>query len=261
VKAQGGADCCDVMFSHYKGEPSDWDQDWYSQHVVSNRVGSGYKYKALKELYNKENACGSWETQYEWVWAMDADIDIRGVDMLTFFENARESNSLIVSPTFKGDPSQWTVFNNLLELEAAETDSTKHQINVIGQPDEKCKFRHSTYIEMTCPLIHGLALSSLFANGKCEHCIGDTAEWGLDRVWCSIVKKSVGGVDQACAYLDQAPVLHLNWKTAEVNPAFKDSEIDVRNHYPADFQSIKAVDCIPRPGPPVPPVPPPPVPK
>jgi len=244
AKSQGGADCCDVMLSHYSGKPADWDQEWYSQHVVQNRVGGGYKYKALRELYNMKNECGSWETQYEWVWAMDADIDITGTDLNRFFSLARESNSLIISPTFKGPPGQWVAFNSLLE--AADTDSTKHQINVIGKPDDKCKFRHSTYVEMTCPLVHGLALSSLFEAGKCDHCIGDNAEWGLDRVWCSIVKRSVGGVDQSCAYLDETPILHLDWKTAQVNNAFHDTEVDVRNHHPDDYQPIKAVDCIPK---------------
>jgi len=249
VKAHGGSDCCDVMLSHYKGQPADWDAEWYNQHVVQNRVGPGYKFKALKELYNKKDVCDKWETLYEWVWAMDADIDIRGVDLDRFFKLARDSTSLIISPTFTGDPAQWTVFNSLLE--ATETDSTNHQINVIGKPDDKCKFRHTTYVEMTCPLLHGLALNSLFDDSQCEHCIGDKAEWGLDRIWCNRVKKAVGGIEFPCAYIDgddkgDQTVLHLDWKTAQVNQDFSQSENEVRNHYPADFEIIKALDCVPR---------------
>jgi len=242
AKSVGGADCCDVMLSHYSGRPEDWDLEWYEKHVVQNRVGAGYKYKALRELYEKKDLCDKWETLYEWVWAMDSDIDIRGIDLNKFFQLARDSTSLIVSPTFKGGDAQWTVFNSLLE--DAETDGTK--INVIGKPNDKCKFRHTTYVEMTSPLIHGLALSSLFDEGQCEHCIGDKAEWGLDRVWCSIVKKAVGSIDQPCAYLDEIPVLHLDWKRAQVNDDFKASEGDVRNHYPDDFAFIKELDCVPR---------------
>jgi len=244
AKSQGGADCCDVMLSHYKGHPKEWDEEWYSQNVVQYRAGPGYKFKALRELYNKKDVCDSWETLYEWVWALDSDIDFTAMDMDALFKLARESNSLIVSPTFRGDPGQWTVFNSLLE--DAEADSTQHQINVIGKPDEKCKFRHSTYIEMTAPVLHGLALAPLFAPGQCEHCIGDKAEWGLDRVWCSIVKKGVGGVKEPCAYLDETPVLHLDWKRAEVNPEFSSSEGEVRKHYPDDFAFIKATDCVPK---------------
>jgi len=242
--AQGGPDCCNVMLSHYKGQPTDWDQEWYSQHVVQYRAGPGYKFKALRELYRKNDVCDKWETLYEWVWALDSDIDFTLVDLKKLFKDARDTTSLIVSPTFKGDPSQWTDFNSLLE--DAEADSTKHQIHPIGKPDEKCKHRHTTYVEMTAPALHGLALASLFAEGECEHCIGEKAEWGLDRVWCSRAKKAVGGITNSCAYLDEATVLHLDWNRAEVNEDFLSSESEVRSRYPDDFATIKALDCVPK---------------
>merc|ERR1719502_1943506 len=218
AKAQGGPDCCDVMLSHYKGKPEDWGEEWYGQNVVNYHFGQGYKYHALKQLYNSE-FCHKLDDIYEWVWALDSDIDIRQVDLKRLFALARESNSLIVSPTFTGNAGQWTTFNNLLELEDAETDSSAHQINVIGKPDEKCAFRHATYVEMTAPLLNGKVLAAFFQDGKCEHCIGDKAEWGLDRIWCSITKKTTG-VEHPCAYLDETPVLHLDWHRAQVNNDF-----------------------------------------
>jgi len=241
VKAHGGSDCCDVMLSHYKGQPADWDLEWYSEHVVQNYIGSGYKFNALKALYNQKQLCDKWETLYEWVWALDSDIDIRGVDLDHLFQLARESTSLIVSPTFNGNSQQWTSFG-LLE----DSESTDHRIHVIGKPDEKCKFRHSTYVEMTAPLLHGLTLESLFAEGKCEHCLSDKADWGIDQIWCSHVKKSVSGTELPCAYLDETPVLHLDWKSAQVNNDFSSTAADVQRNHPDEWAAIKALDCVPR---------------
>jgi len=252
---QGGEDCCDVMLAHYKGTPLDWNQEWYKKHVVQNKIGAGYKFKSLKDMYQEPVYTQKWEDLYEWVWSLDSDIDFTKVDLRNLFRLARNSGSVVVSPTYTGDAAQWTAFNLLQGDErvrpAGEGDSEdadeighSHKINVIGKPDPRCQFRHTTYAEMTAPLLHSRALATLLTDQQCEHCIGDKAEWGFDRVWCSLSAEKLG-VPKPCAYLDETPVLHLDWKAAAVNSDFPASEHEVRQWHSQEFATIKVVDCEP----------------
>ncbi|CAJ1380437.1 unnamed protein product [Effrenium voratum] len=46
-----------------------------------------------------------WEDDYEYIWALDSDIDFTGADLVSLFSLARASGSLIVGPTFAGERS------------------------------------------------------------------------------------------------------------------------------------------------------------
>lgn len=101
ARLQGGHDCCDVMLAHYKGGPKDWGFDWYNSQVKYTLVSPGYKYNLLKKAYKQ--AMSKWEDEYEYIWALDSDIDFTGADLIELFSLARSSGSLIVcshgSPT------------------------------------------------------------------------------------------------------------------------------------------------------------------
>mmetsp|Transcript_81411 Transcript_81411/g.143735 ORF Transcript_81411/g.143735 Transcript_81411/m.143735 type:complete len:339 (+) Transcript_81411:87-1103(+) len=275
---QGGDDCCDVMLWHYKGKPEEWkDQVWYSKTVVRNHSSAGFKFKGLKLMYEDKNYTEKWVDKYEWVWALDSDVDFTQVNLARLFELCRKSGAMIVSPTFLGDAAQWTEFNmNLQGMDLRQQENHKKhahnehavnaiaadgtvretdfgedenaiatQINVIGKPNKNCQFRHTTYVEMTAPLLHGKVLSALFEN--CDKCIGENAEWGLDRIWCRHAKKTMGN-SKPCAYIDETPVLHLDWRTAAVNGEFKKSEQIVRDTHGDEFARIEVVDCVSRSG-------------
>eukprot|EP00441_Pelagodinium_beii_P038203 CAMPEP_0197651876 /NCGR_PEP_ID=MMETSP1338-20131121/34106_1 /TAXON_ID=43686 ORGANISM="Pelagodinium beii, Strain RCC1491" /NCGR_SAMPLE_ID=MMETSP1338 /ASSEMBLY_ACC=CAM_ASM_000754 /LENGTH=354 /DNA_ID=CAMNT_0043226631 /DNA_START=65 /DNA_END=1129 /DNA_ORIENTATION=+ len=282
---QGGPNCCHVMLSHYAGNASDWDQTWYQQHVVLNRSGSGFKYRGLKELYNSGEFHGNWADHYEWVFALDSDIDLTALDFPRFFELARNSGAVIVTPTFTGPSGQWANFNlksqennkkddyksnrhalsRVFDSTGAALKFTDHvvdedadalktheavalQIHVLGRPDENCQYRHTSYVEMTAPIIHMKVLDLVL--NQCEGCIGEKAEWGLDRVWCNHVKKGTG-IDKPCAYVDETSVQHLDWKKAQSsvsNGVLKDSENAVKKSHGNEWASVEMIDCIPRPG-------------
>jgi len=158
---QGGADCCEVMLAHYEGTAADWeDKAWYSDNVVRSVEGPGYKFKHMKELFRQDSLKDfTWEDRYEFVWALDSDLDIKRMDLRSFFQFARQSGSHIVSPSFLGSPGMWRSYN--LAQQDNEKARENHQINVIGKPDAHCIYRHTTFAEMTAPLMRPSALSFL----------------------------------------------------------------------------------------------------
>lgn len=86
----------DVILAHYRGSRRDWDQKWYREHVTKSLSGMGFKFHFLQKAYK----AGDWEKRYEFVWALDSDIDLSKADLRQFLEMARQINSAIVGPTF-----------------------------------------------------------------------------------------------------------------------------------------------------------------
>eukprot|EP00435_Cladocopium_sp_Y103_P035040 s656_g9.t1 len=132
ARRMGGRQCCDVMLAHYKGTSDDWDKGWYLSEVTSSFHKSGYKFKFLQEAYREE-----WQQKYEFVWALDSDIDFTGVNLVELFDLARSSGSLIVGPTFAGEQAWKTYATDLMAHKALlRSDSREdHEINVLGKPD------------------------------------------------------------------------------------------------------------------------------
>eukprot|EP00931_Biecheleriopsis_adriatica_P089855 TRINITY_DN6392_c0_g2_i1.p1 TRINITY_DN6392_c0_g2~~TRINITY_DN6392_c0_g2_i1.p1 ORF type:complete len:331 (-),score=54.23 TRINITY_DN6392_c0_g2_i1:92-1084(-) len=244
----GGPSCCDVMLAHYRGTPSDWGVDWYTKEVAANIVQPGYKFKFLKEAFERED----WATKYEYVWALDSDIDFTSVDLKQMFHFARASGSLIVGPTYAGD-QQFMTYPSLLQEQddkkgsiirrvlGTNEEQERSAIHLLGKPDPRCDWRHTDFVEMTAPLLHQAVLGVILK--ECEECIHAQAEWGLDRVWCGMATKKFSR--PACALLDATPVSHLDWKTAKVTDAFKDAELSVKAKYPQYWSEVKNLDCSP----------------
>ncbi|CAL1138514.1 unnamed protein product, partial [Cladocopium goreaui] len=211
--------------------------EWYNSQVKYTLVSPGYKYNLLKKAYKQ--AMSKWEDEYEYIWALDSDIDFTGADLIELFSLARSSGSLIVGPTFAGMQSWLTYTMSMQEVTAhgsigsigsigsgsmVRRDQSDFQtrINVLGKPDPRCKLRHTDFVEMTAPLLSSKVRNKvredkslrLLKMKDCVDCVHDKAEWGLDRVWCKLAQKLLAQTSKPCALLDAAPVQHLDWKKA-----------------------------------------------
>eukprot|EP00440_Ansanella_granifera_P020305 gb/GFBE01022056.1/.p1 GENE.gb/GFBE01022056.1/~~gb/GFBE01022056.1/.p1 ORF type:complete len:321 (+),score=66.26 gb/GFBE01022056.1/:1-963(+) len=246
----GGRDCCDVVLAHYEGTPDDWGKEWYASEVTSTIQKPGYKFKFLKDAFREEQ----WQQKYEFVWALDSDIDFTNANLVQLFQLARSSGSLIVGPTFSGEQA-WKIYDpQLLRLgddvsiskakaimrHEADAQAERQRINILGKPDPRCMMRHTDFVEMTAPLLHASVLSLILRD--CEDCIHDKAEWGLDRVWCEMASEKFSV--SACSLIDATPVIHLDWQTAQVTPEFKRSELAVKQRYPKYWATVKNIDCM-----------------
>jgi len=263
ARRSGGKKCCDVMLAHYKGTPEEWEQDWMEREVTKSFVQNGYKFRLLKQAYTE--AVHHWEDTYEFVWALDSDVDFSDVNLTRLFSTARATGSLIVGPTFAGEQEwmTWTLNTQIgadgssklmrgremssLQGNALMTDLSQEEmedrqkIHILGRPDPSCSFRHTNFVEMTATLLHARVLYLILK--ECKDCIGADAEWGLDRVWCEMATRRLTNTAQMCALIDSSPVSHLDWKKAVVTDAFKASETTVKEKYPSYWSSPKALDC------------------
>ena len=111
-----------MILAHYRGSRKDWDHKWcaaasirvsralarYKQHVRHSLSGVGYKFHFLQPPKEAPLACslrraykaGDWEKRYDYIWALDSDIDISQSDLLQFLKAAKEIGASIVGPTF-----------------------------------------------------------------------------------------------------------------------------------------------------------------
>jgi len=248
ARASAGAECCDVALGHYAGSPAlGWNKTWYDKEVTQSVVHPGYKFNLLRLAYQRSEH--KWEDSYEFVWALDSDIDLQLTNIEQLFLLARRTSSSILSPTFSG-PQDWRKYfsvdsmgatsdsKEMMRHQQIETDS---RINVIGKSDPRCAYRRTDFVEMTAPLLGSKVLFLLLQD--CTHCIQADAEWGLDRIWCKFAEKHVVSNKSPCAYLDQTPVLHLNWHKAHVTSAFAKSANTVRHYYPDLWSKVKTNSC------------------
>ncbi|CAK9049455.1 unnamed protein product [Durusdinium trenchii] len=241
ARRMGGRQCCDVMLAHYEGSSDDWNKAWYLNEVTSSMRKPGYKFKFLQEAYREE-----WPQKYEFVWALDSDIDFTGVNLVQLFELARSSGSLIIGPTFSGDQAWKTYATNLLtegtgrKALVRRDVKEREQINVLGKPDPRCMMRHTDFVEMTAPLLSSTVLSLILKD--CVDCIHEHAEWGLDRVWCEMASEKFSV--SACTLLDATPVRHLDWQTAKITPDFWEAERKVKEKYAKYWAQVRNIDCM-----------------
>ncbi|CAK9020731.1 Peptidase S74 domain-containing protein [Durusdinium trenchii] len=197
ARVQGGRDCCDVMLAHYQGGPKDWGFEWYNNQVKYTLVSPGYKYNLLKKAYKQ--AMSKWEDDYEYIWALDSDIDFTGADLITLFSLARASGSLIVGPTFAGTQSWLTYTMSMSEVTAhgslvrRDQSDFQSKINVLGKPDPRCKLRHTDFVEMTAPLLSNKVLALILTLGR-EGQNGKRAQGHPPGVGLLQVQESRGGL-------------------------------------------------------------------
>merc|ERR1719499_3055074 len=131
--------------------------------------------------------------------------------------------------------------NALMTDMSQEEYEARQKIHILGRPDPSCSYRHTNFVEMTATLLHSKVLNLIFK--ECHDCIGEHAEWGLDRIWCQLASSKMMSAAKSCALIDSTPVRHLDWKKAVVTDAFKASEVFVKTKHPTLWSSPKAFDC------------------
>jgi len=238
----------DVILAHYRGSQNDWDHTWYQDHVSESLVAKGYKFRLMQKAYKD----GLWEKRYEFIWALDSDIDLSKADLPHFLEMARLSRSPIVGPTFvqaDGKPLVPLLVQEhsavvRREGHAPSRGSRRHaqQIsgpNVIQSPDLGCDFRHTDFVELTAPLLKSEVLQLVLRD--CRSCIQDKSDWGLDMMWCKYASKRLK--NQACALIDSAPVVHLDWGLAPISQDFYRALHAVQATYGAYWSDHRVLDC------------------
>jgi len=255
ARQAGGRNCCDVFLAHYAGKHEDWGEEWTSSEVANYIEEGGFKFHLMQKAYNE--APRRWEDIYEFVWALDSDIDFTQSQLFTLFEDARRSKASIIGPTFiqRRDYLSYSFLSTgivrqshvraevSVESDAAfQMEHEREQIHVLGKPDPSCAYRHTNFVEMTAPLMKRNILSLILK--ECEGCLGKHAEWGLDRIWCGLADEKLGTPGQSCALLDSASVHHLDWRKATVTKEFHETELAVKARYTRFWSSPKNFDCV-----------------
>jgi len=221
LRETAGRKCCDVFLAHYDGTASLWRRklpEWYDREVTFSRTDVGFKFELIQEYFTKEGSA-AWPARYEYIWALDEDIDVRGTDFGELLRLADRADAYITGPAF--------------------TQASGHIVWRIQEPRKDCDFRYTNYVEVIAPLIRTQALRSILVD--CEHCIHRKTIWGLDGIWCGFVahQQKRKSHRNACAVLDRTPVFHRDFRTlrgkyvkgsAAENPTFRaDGLSDLRD--------------------------------
>ncbi|CAE7555499.1 Acp5 [Symbiodinium pilosum] len=235
----------DVILAHYRGTDKDWDHKWYKKHVSESLVARGYKFHLMQKAYKE----GLWEKHYEFVWALDSDIDLSQADIQRFLALARLTQSPIVGPTFvqaNGKPLLMQEHSAMVRREghAPSKDAHRHahQIsgpNAIQSPDAGCDFRHTDFVELTAPLLKSHVLKLVLRD--CNACIHDKSDWGLDMMWCKYASERLK--NQACALIDSTPVIHMDWGLAPISQEFYKALNAVQARYDIYWSDRRVLDC------------------
>lgn len=236
--------CWDVFLHHYaKGGKMEWylsDPSWYDREVQISAEGPGFKFQLLKNHFLVRS--NDWRAKYEYVWALDEDIDLSKAAIGDLFRLVNISQAAIAGPSLI-QPSGQLAYQ-------------------IQAPNENCMFRYTNFVEVIAPFIRMDALHALVVD--CQDCIHKKTVWGLDNVWCGFVadRLALNDHSKACAILDEVPVIHRDFRTLKGKYAATGSSArqsdsfratgsadaaDVQKRYPAFFvadEEGKTLRCV-----------------
>jgi len=240
----------DVTLAHYQGSRSDWNREWYDRNVHHSLTGRGYKFHFLQEAFKGDAAQFK---KYEYVWALDSDVDISQANLQQLLEIGRETGSRVVGPTFVRNSHRAAAYlleDGEVRVESgSDISAKKHQMELwklvndprsLQIPNAACDYRHTDFVELTAPLIRSDVLATLLLD--CQDCIGRNSDWGLDMMWCNYLSEKTRS--RACALIDKSPVVHLDWMLAKVNEQFFSSLQAVRAAYGKYFSHKKTLTCM-----------------
>eukprot|EP00930_Biecheleria_cincta_P012541 TRINITY_DN11648_c0_g1_i1.p1 TRINITY_DN11648_c0_g1~~TRINITY_DN11648_c0_g1_i1.p1 ORF type:complete len:462 (-),score=92.12 TRINITY_DN11648_c0_g1_i1:40-1425(-) len=241
---------CDVVLGLYKGDVSDLDPEWYKREVSHAVVGRGYKFHLMQTAYHDMREKSPWEKTYEFVWALDSDIDITQSDVPQLLALARVTGSPIVGPTFVSSGSMLAAMTvtgqgHLLRkhgLSPRVHHKPQHSDrgpNPIQNPNASCDYRHTDFVELTAPLLSPKVLDPLLED--CHDCIQKRSDWGLDMMWCNYMSQKFDV--KGCALIDKVPVVHLDWGLAHVNRNFYDALHRVEASYKQYWSKHMTLSC------------------
>jgi len=233
-------DNAEVYLAHYDMKRDQWlsnkaDREWYDKNVQYSAERKGFKFQIMQALF-KDSVD---EGKYEWIWALDEDVDFSDTDISKMINLARQSKASITLPAFTQ--------SGLREGK----DKLAHSYQ---SPDPSCLYRYSEIVENIFPIFRPQALWPVLY--ECHNCIHEETAWGLCRVWCNFAAKKLHQQrGKTCAIIDKTPVVHTNLKTlTEKYPgkggaedtqfrwqAKRDSN-DVKANHPNEFVSTEPAD-------------------
>lgn len=195
VRAQ--LDAVDFYLAHYlEGGMEHWKKSlgpWYDESISFSAERPGFKFKLMRSLLLESDFSLS---RYQWVWALDDDIDITMVLLPRLLTVAKSTGALIVSPAF---------------TQLGETPQERKLVYPHQRPAD-CLFRYTRMVEVIMPIFESKALKEVLSS--CEHCIHDSTTWGLDRMWCSwTAKRFARPLLEGCAISDTTVALHKNYRS------------------------------------------------
>eukprot|EP00746_Dinoflagellata_sp_MGD_P152463 gnl/MRDRNA2_/MRDRNA2_83688_c0_seq2.p1 gnl/MRDRNA2_/MRDRNA2_83688_c0~~gnl/MRDRNA2_/MRDRNA2_83688_c0_seq2.p1 ORF type:complete len:336 (+),score=46.33 gnl/MRDRNA2_/MRDRNA2_83688_c0_seq2:147-1010(+) len=230
----------DVFLIHYDKQQLKWAKQtgisWYAKHVQKSFETQGGKFGLLQSYFKDPSGLGRTEKfkkmmmKYNWIWALDEDFDITGIDIPSMMEAATESGSKIVAPAVKF-PHKTTDDNEQAPMLAKQAFACKEGEYMCdfqkGNP--KCRYSYVNWLEVMTPMFRPEALWKILY--ECDHCIHTQSLWGLGHVWCKFVadKFKMGDDMKGCTLLDRHPALKLEFHT-----------LSAKHHRPQDKQDVKA---------------------
>lgn len=224
----------DVVLLHYDRLSSQWidaaGAEWYQKHIQGSLDAKGGKFQLLQKYFtsNREKF-----DQYNWIWGIDEDFDISGIDMQSMMETATETGSQIVAPAVRFPNNK--IHKDESQMQAAriterfECNHGQQKCRFQSGKDE-CKYSYVNFLEVMTPMFRPYALREiLFA---CEHCIHEHSLWGVDNMWCKFVADKFDMEDdlKGCSLLDQHRVIKLVYHTLPKDYHSSKAYVDVKAH-------------------------------
>lgn len=280
----------DVFLAHY-GNMSAWPPTWYRENVDFSISSSGYKMQLLQKSLRRHDQID----EYMWVWALDEDIDITRVNVRQMLGLLKASKALIAGPSivfpaaahnrsslrlFNASAGSSGVLNASLGPRHLLNDSAPASGGALEEsgcqpgdrrcslqaPRKECSYRYTNIVENTAPLFRPVALWHILH--ECADCLHEGSSWGLMDIWCGMSTRRFADrlVEQlapeksACVVLDEATVVHRNYRTlgkytdsgaesGDVRRLYKREKLDLQRHHARDFvrpEDFKTLHCVRR---------------
>jgi len=243
----------ELFLAHYDGNQAAWKKyapEWYKARVKYSDVRSGHKLGLAQLLLPKVLS----DRQYEWVWLLDEDVMLDGVQADLLITDARASGAVIVQPALRQLVSRSSTRQTQMTKVLREGEGGYNPRDLgCGQlaPVSACRFRRTNFVQTMAPLIQPQALLQIF--GHCFACIQTAVVTPVDRMWCSWTERQLGmAKETACAVLDQVTMNHRNLKTlpemyTKPHSNFTNPDLSVvhKQDMIRTFTNLKVYQCVP----------------
>lgn len=128
----------------------------------------------------------SWTNSYDYIWAVDEDVDLGGVALPAAEREALAAGTALVAPTLDSPSPRWGDASRLLRWH-----------------HPGCRFRYTKYVDAVAPMLRPSAWAQIFREyGK----LNGTGFQGIDDVWCTYLDSQRQNKARACALLERVTV-------------------------------------------------------
>ena len=190
----------------------------------------------MQEAYQEQVI--PWEEKYDYIWALDTDIDITKTPLMKLFTMVERSQALITGPTFFGPGTDMVMPPGSLPASFLQAQLTS-SIWGFQRPDPNCDYRITDFVELSAPILAKKSFHMILK--ECEACIHEKSDWGLDMMWCNFL--SARSTAPGCALVDAAPVEHLDWKQTQPGWSFFAADFAVRRKYGQLWTHMQTLRC------------------